>query len=74
MGFYKTSKHILARIKQIDFFTSFTSPLRFTVSETVLYLLSFEAHFNDGMYITNIVYFDCSPGIQQPTWIQFVEK
>ena len=48
-------------------FTSFI-PLLFTVSKlykTVLYLLSFEA-FNDGMYSTNMVYFDCSPGIQQP--------
>ena len=33
--------------------------------KTVLYLLYFEA-FNDGMYSTNMVHFDCSPGIQQP--------
>ena len=33
--------------------------------KTVLYLLSFDA-FNDGMYSTNMVSFDCSPGIQQP--------
>ena len=33
--------------------------------KTVLYLLSFEA-FNDGMYSTNMVSFDWSPGIQQP--------
>ena len=33
--------------------------------KTVLYLLSFEA-FNDSMYSTNMVYFDCPPGIRQP--------
>ena len=33
--------------------------------KTVQNLLSCEA-FNDGMYSTNMVYFDCSPGIQQP--------
>ena len=35
----------------------------FTVSK--LHLLSFDA-FNVGMYSTNMVSFDCSPGIQQP--------
>ena len=34
--------------------------------KTILYLLSFEA-FNDGIYSTNMVYFDCSPIIQQPS-------
>ena len=33
--------------------------------KTVLYLLSFEA-FNDSMYSTNMVSFDCSPWIRQP--------
>ena len=50
-------------------FNSFTL-LLFIVSKlykTVLYLLSFEA-FNDGMYSTNMVYFDYSPGIQQPRY------
>ena len=41
--------------------------------KTVLYLLSFEA-FNDGMYSTNIVSFDCSPGIQQPRWFMVCRK
>ena len=34
-------------------------------SQSQNYLLSFEA-FNDGMYSTNMVSFDCSPEIQQP--------
>ena len=33
--------------------------------KTVLYLLSFD-DFNDSMYSTNMVSFDCYPGMQQP--------
>ena len=60
------TKHIKIdfSIKKLIFFLhSFTSLLS-TVS-TVLYLLSFEA-FNDDMYSTNMVSFDCYPGIRQP--------